>query len=103
MKVTFELQGNTLTYENDAVSDISEMGHAFGDGEVDNEFCYAKTWQNFIGRAFHLIQQTGGILKLNGQQISAACFEVTNGSSVTSDTVVVLENGVRITLLKLLK
>jgi hypothetical protein len=103
MKITFELQGNTLTYENDAVSDLSQMGHAFGDGEDDNEFCYARTWQDFIGRAFHLIQQTGGVLQLNGQQICAATFEDTNGNSVTSDTEVVLENNIRITLSQLLK
>lgn len=103
MKITFELQGNTITYENDAVSDLSQMGHAFGDGEDDNEFCYATTWQDFIGRAFHLIQQTGGVLTLNGQQISAAKFEDTNGSAVTRNTEVNLENSIRITLSQLLK
>ena len=103
MKITLALQGNTLTYENDAVSDLSEMGYAFGDGEDDNEFCYARTWQDFIGRAFHLIQQTGGVLQLNGQKISAATFEDTDGSSVTSDTEVILENSIRITLSNLLK
>ena len=74
MKITFELQGNTLEYENDAVTDESEMGHAFGDGEEGHEYCYAQTWQDFIGTAFHLIQQTGGNLMLNGQQIHAASF-----------------------------
>lgn len=103
MKVTFELQGNTLTYENEAVSDLSEMGYAFGDGEDGNEFCYARTWQEFIGMAFHLIQQTGGILKLNGQQISAATFEDTDGSSVTRDTLAVLGSGVTVALSELLK
>jgi len=29
MKITLALQGNTLEYENDAVSDLSEMGHGF--------------------------------------------------------------------------
>ena len=90
MKITCELQGNTLEYENDAVTDDEEMGLAFGDGEEGHEFCYAQTWQDFIGTAFHLIQQTGGVLKLNGQQISAASFKGTDGSSVTKDTLVVL-------------
>lgn len=103
MKITLALQGNTLTYENDAVSDMSEMGNAFGDGEDDNAFCCARTWQDFIGRAFHLIQQTGGLLTLNGQQISAAKFEDTCGSSVTIDSKVVLEDGTRITLSQLVK
>lgn len=30
MKITLDFQGNTPEYENDAVSDMSEMGHAFG-------------------------------------------------------------------------
>ena len=102
MKITFVLQGNTLSYENDAVSDASEMGHAFGDGELGHEYCHAQTWQDFIGTALHLIQQTGGVLKLNGQQISAACFEDTNGKSVTSDTIIVLNNGANIALSELL-
>jgi hypothetical protein len=100
MKITFELQGNTLEYENDAVSDMSEMGLAFGDGE---EFCYAQTWQDFIGRAFHLIQQTGGILKLNGTQISASSFEETNGSAVTRDTKVTLAVGKTLPILQFLR
>lgn len=102
MKITLVLQGNTLTYENDAVSDITEMGHAFGDGEEGNEFCYARTWQDFIGRALHLIQQTGGVLKLNAQQISASCFEGTDGRAVTNDTEVVLANGKTIPISRLL-
>jgi hypothetical protein len=93
LKITFELQGNTLEYENDAVSESSEMGHAFGDGEEGHEYCYATTWQDFIGSAFHLIQQTGGILKLNGIGIHAAKFSDTNGSSVTRKTIVALDNG----------
>lgn len=103
MKVTFELQGNTVSYENEAVSDISEMGHSFGDGEEGNEFCYARTWQEFIGRAFHLIQQTGGILQLNGQQIGAASLGSTDGNAVTRDTLAVLRNGVIVALSELLK
>jgi len=102
MKIIFELQGNTLTYENDAVSDEVEMGYAFGDGEDGNEFCYAITWQDFIGRAFHLIQQTGGVLKLNGQQISASSFEGTNGSAVTKDTNVTLADGKTLPISQLL-
>ena len=102
MKITLVLQSNTLIYENDAVSDISEMGHAFGDGEDGNEFCYARNWQEFIGRALHLIQQTGGILQLNGQQISASCFEGTDGRAVTNDTEVVLANGKKLPILRLL-
>jgi hypothetical protein len=82
MKITLALQDNTLEYENDAVSDMSEMGLAFGDGEVGNEFCYANTWQDFIGKAFHLIQQTGGVLKLNGQHIGASSFESTDGKTL---------------------
>ena len=103
MKITFELQGNILEYENDALSDLSEMGHAFGDGEEGHEYCYARTWQDFIGRAFHLIQQTGGVLKLNDQKISAVTFAETNGSSVTRDTVVMLKNGKKITLSQMLR
>jgi hypothetical protein len=103
MKITLDLQGNTLTYENDVVSDITEMGHAFGDGEDGNEFCYARTWQDFIGKSLHLIQQTGGILKLNGQQISALTFADTNGSSVTQDTIVMLENGEKLALSQMLR
>jgi len=103
MKITFELQGNTLEYENDAVTDEVEMGHAFGDGEEGHEYCYARTWQDFIGRAFHLIQQTGGVLKLNGQQIRAASFKGTDGSSVTKDTLVILIDGEITSLSQILK
>lgn len=103
MKITFELQGNTLAYENDAVANESEMGFAFSDGEDGHEYCYATTWQDFIGTTFHLIQQTGGTLTLNGQQINAATFEDTNGSPVTKDTKVDITNSARITLAELLK
>jgi hypothetical protein len=103
MKITFELQGNTLEYENDAVNDASEMGCAFGDGEEGHEYCYASTWQDFIGTAFHLIQQTGGLLKLNGQQISAASFADTDGSSVKKDTLVILADGETIPLASILR
>ena len=103
MKITFELQGNTLEYENDAVTDELEMGHAFGDGEEGREYCYAQTWQDFIGIAFHLVQQTGGILKLNGQQIYAANFEGTAGDQVTKDTLVILENSEKMPLAYILK
>jgi hypothetical protein len=103
MKITLDFQGNTLEYENDAVSDMTEMGYAFGDGEEGNEFCYARTWQDFIGRAFHLIQQTGGVLKLNDTQIGASCFESTDGSAVTRDTEIVLRNGGTVVLSQLLK
>ena len=102
MKIILDLQGNTLSYENDAVSDITEIDLAFGDGEEDNEFCFASTWQELIGRALHLIQQTGGILQLNGQQISASCFEGTDGRAVTNDTEVVLANGKTIPISRLL-
>ena len=102
MKITFELQGNTLEYENDAVSELSEMGHAFGDGEEGHEYCYATTWQEFIGTAFHLIQQTGGILTLNGVNIHAANFSNTNGSSVTKETIVALDNGETLALSQIL-
>lgn len=103
MKITFELQGNTLEYENDAVTDELEMGHAFGDGEEGHEYCYAQTWQDFIGIAFHLVQQTGGILKLNGQKIYAANFEGTAGDQVTKDTLVILENSEKMPLAYILK
>ncbi|NOS98748.1 MAG: hypothetical protein HOP25_09805 [Methylotenera sp.] len=103
MKITLALQGNTISYENDFVTDASEMGHAFGDGEEGHEYCYAITWQDFIGRAFHLIQQTGGILSINGYDIQAASFADTDGSSVTPDTNVVLANGESVLLSKLLK
>jgi hypothetical protein len=102
MKITLDLQDNTLEYENDAVSDMSEMGHDFGDGEEGHEYYYAQTWQDFIGRAFHLIQQTGGVLKLNGTQIGASCFEGAVGNAVTSDTKVTLADGITISLLQLL-
>ena len=100
MKLTVKLQGNTLSYENSAIEQASEMGFAFSDGE--REYCYAQNWQDFIGAAFHLIQQTGGVLMLNGQQINAACLASTNGRPVTSDTVVVLSDATNITLSKLL-
>jgi len=93
LKITFELQGNILEYENDAVTDASEMCHAFSDGEEGHEYCYATSWQDFIGTAFHLIQQTGGILRLNGVSIHASNFSDTNGSSVTKETIVALDNG----------
>lgn len=102
MKITFELQGNTLEYENDAVSDSSEMGHAFGDGEVGHEYCYATTWQDFIGTAFHLIQQTGGVLILNGLRIHATNLKDTNGSSMTKETIVALDSGETLALSKML-
>ena len=101
MKISFELQGNTLEYENDAVTESSEMGHAFGDGEEGHEYCNATTWQDFIGTAFHLIQQTGGILILNGVNIHAANFSDTNGSSVTRETIVALDNGETLALSKI--
>lgn len=50
MKITLALQSHTITFENDAVSDVSEMGHAFGDNEEGNVCCYAR-----ICGAFHLI------------------------------------------------
>ena len=102
MKITLALQGNTLTYKNDAVSDLSEMGHAFGDGEAGHEFCYAQNWQDFIGMALHLIQQTGGVIRVNDQIIHAARLEDTDGRSVTLNTTVMLDNGVIIALSKLL-
>lgn len=102
MKITLELQGNTLEYENDAVSESSEMGHAFGDGEEGHQYCYATTWQEFIGTAFHLIQQTGGILKINGVLIHAANFGDTNGSSVTEETIVALDNDETLALSQIL-
>lgn len=102
MKISFELQGNTLEYENDAVSESSEMGHAFGNGEDGHEYCYATIWQDFIGTAFHLIQQTGGILKLNGLRIHATSFSDTDGSSVTKETIVALDNGETLPLSQML-
>ena len=102
MKITLVLQGNTLSYENDAITEVSEMGHAFGDGEEGHEFCKAQSWQDFIGTALHLKQQTAGVLTLNGQQINAACFEDTDGNSVTIDTIVMLENDVSVTVSALL-
>lgn len=102
MRIAFELQGNMLEYENDDVTDTSEMGHAFGNGEEGHEYCYARTWQDFIGTALHLIQQTGGILILNGQQISAAKFSDTAGISVTQNTNVILVDGEIIALSKIL-
>jgi hypothetical protein len=102
LKITFELQGNTLEYENDDVSDSSEMGHAFGDGEEGHEYCYATTWQEFIGTAFHLIQQTGGILILNGLRIHASDLKDTNGNSITKETIVALDNGETLALSKIL-
>jgi len=102
MKLTLVLQGNTLTYENDAVNDASEMGHAFGDGEEGHEYCHAKTWQDFIGTAFHLIQQTGGKLSVNGYVIHAANFADTDGSSVSPETNVILANGETVLVAKFL-
>lgn len=102
MKITFELQGNTLEYENDAVTESSEMGHAFGDGEEGHEYCFATTWQDFIGTAFHLIQQTGGNLILNSVNIHAPNFRDTNGSSATRETMVALDNGKTLPLSQLL-
>jgi hypothetical protein len=102
LKITFELQGNNLEYENDAVTDLSEMGHAFGDGEVGHEYCYAMTWQEFIGTAFHLMQQTGGILILNGLRIHATNLKDTNGNSMTKETIVALDNGETLPLSKIL-
>jgi hypothetical protein len=103
MKITLVLQGNILTYENDAITEVLEMGHAFGDGEEGHEFCKAQTWQNFIGTALHLIQQTGGVLTLNGQEISAATFEGTAGDPVTKDTLVMLEDSEKIPLAYILR
>jgi hypothetical protein len=102
MKLTLILQGNALTYENDSITEASEMGHAFGDGEEGHEFCNAQSWQDFIGTALHLIQQTGGVLRVNDQIISAARLEDTDGRSVTMNTTVVLDNCVSIPLSTLL-
>ena len=103
MKITLALQGNNVSYENDFVTDASEMGHAFGDGEEGHEYCYATTWQEFIGRAFHLIQQTGGILSINGHDIQAVSFSDTDGRSATPDTNVMLASGEIVLLANLLK
>ncbi len=100
MKLTVTLENNTLSYENSAIEQASEMGFAFSDGE--RECCYAQDWRDFIGIAFHLIQQTGGVLMLNGQQINAACLASTNGRPVTVDTVVVLNDGRLVALSELL-
>lgn len=100
MKLTVTLENNTLSYENSAIEQASEMGFAFSDGEL--EYCRAQDWRDFIGTAFHLIQQTGGVLMLNGQQINAACLEATNGRPVTVDTVVVLNDGRLVALSELL-
>lgn len=102
MEITLAFQGNTITYENDAVTEASDMSHAFGDGEAGNEFCYAQNWQDFIGMALHLIQQTGGVLRVNDQIIHAARLEDTDGRSVTLNTTVMLDNGISIPLSKLL-
>ena len=102
MEVTLAFKGNTITYENDAITEAADMGHAFGDGEAGHEFCYAQNWPNFIGTALHLIQQTGGVLRVNDQIISAARLEDTDGRPVTLNTKVMLDNGVSITLSKLL-
>lgn len=103
MKVTFELQGNTIEYNNDGVTDESEMAIAFSDGEEGHEYCYARHWQNCIGVAFHLIQQTGGNLTLNGKQICAASFSDTNGRSVNQGTLVILADGLIVSLSEVLK
>ncbi len=100
MKLTVTLENNTLSYENSAIEQASEMGFAFSDGE--REYSYAQDWRDFIGTALHLIQQTGGVLMLNGQQISAASLASTNGRPVTRDTVVVLNDGRSIALAELL-
>ena len=102
MRIAFELQGNRLEYENDAVTDALEMGFAFGDGEEGHEYCYAHTWQAFIGRAFHLMQQTGGTLSVNGYAIKAAKFSDTAGKPVTQNTHVILANGETVPLSKIL-
>lgn len=100
MKLTVTLQGNTLSYENSAIEQASEMGFAFSDGE--REYCCAQNWWDFIGTAFHLIQQTGGVLLLNGQQINAVCLAATDGRPVTGGTVVVLNDGRHAVLSELL-
>ena len=100
MKLTVTLENNTLSFENSAIEQASEMGFAFSDGE--REYCYAQNWRDFIGTAFHLIQQTGGVLLLNGQQINAVCLASTDGRPVTVDTVVVLNDGRSIALAELL-
>ena len=102
MEVTLAFKGNTITYENDAITEAADMGHAFGDGEAGHEFCYAQNWPNFIGTALHLIQQTGGVLRVNDKIIRAAHLEDTDGRPVTANTKVMLDNGVSITLSKLL-
>lgn len=102
MRIAFELQGNMLEYENDTVTDTSEMGHAFGDGEEGHEYCYARTWQDFIGTAFHLMQQTGGTLSVNGYSIKAAKFSDTAGIPLTKNTNVILANGEMVALSKIL-
>jgi hypothetical protein len=102
MEITLAFKGNTITYENDAISGASDMGNAFGDGEAGHEFCYAQNWPNFIGTALHLIQQTGGVLRVNNKIIRAAKLEDADGLPVTASTKVMLDNGVSITLSKLL-
>jgi hypothetical protein len=92
-----------LAYENTSVTSASEMGCAFSDGEEGHEYCYATTWQDFIGMALHLIQQTGGTLTLNGEKIHAVAFADTNGSPVTKDSLVTLTNDETVALMQLLK
>lgn len=100
MKLTVTLENNTLSYENSAIEQASEMGFAFSDG--DREYCCAQDWRDFIGTALHLIQQTGGVLMLNGQQINAASLASTNGQPVKRDTVIVLNDGRHVVLSELL-
>ncbi len=102
MEITLAFKGNTITYENDSVTEASDMGHAFGDGEAGHEFCYAQNWPNFIGTALHLIQQTGGVLRINDKIIRAASFEDADGRPVKANTKVMLDNGVSIPLSKLI-
>lgn len=103
MRIAFKLQGNMIEYENNSVTYTSEMGHAFGDGEEGHEYCYARNWQDLIGTAFHLMQQTGGTLSVNGYSIKAEKFSDTAGIPVTKNTNVILANGETVLLAKILK
>ncbi len=100
MKLTVTLENNTLSYENSAIEQASEMGVAFSDGEW--EYGHAQNWRDFIGTALHLIQQTGGVLMLNGQQINAASLAATDGRPVTANTVIALNDGRHVVLSELL-
>ncbi len=90
MKYTKVFGINSLTYDTNEIETMEEMGHAFGDGTEEGKFCCDKTIEKFIGRAFHLNQQSTGALYLNDVRLYAYTIKDTDGDSISKSSIVLV-------------